>query len=95
MQFWTSTVAAPTRAAAVAQRAEAEGWDGVGVVDSQNLSGDPYICLALGATATETLGLQTSVTNPVTPPRRGNGIERHVCATTLRRTHGASHRPRR
>ena len=66
MQFWTSTVAAPTRAAAVAQRAEAEGWDGVGVVDSQNLSGDPYICLALGATATETLGLQTSVTNPVT-----------------------------
>ena len=66
MQFWTSTVAAPTRAAAFAKQAEAEGWDGIGVVDSQNLSGDPYVYLALGATATETLGLQTSVTNPVT-----------------------------
>ena len=65
-QFWTSTVAAPTRAAAFAKQAEAEGWDGMGVVDSQNLSGDPYVCLALGATATETLGVQTSVTNPVT-----------------------------
>ena len=40
MEFWTSTVAAPTRSAAFAKQAEAEGWDGMLVVDSQNLSGD-------------------------------------------------------
>ncbi len=66
MEFWTSTTAAPRRAADFATRAQACGWDGMGIVDSQNLSGDPYVCLALAAAATETLGLQTSVTNPVT-----------------------------
>jgi len=54
MEFWTATVAAPTRSAEFARQAEARGWDGMNVVDSQNLSGDPYVCLALGATATET-----------------------------------------
>ncbi|MDZ7727470.1 MAG: hypothetical protein U5Q44_04340 [Dehalococcoidia bacterium] len=34
------------------------------VVDSQNLSGDPYIALAMAAKATETLKLGTGVTNP-------------------------------
>lgn len=66
MEFWTSTVAAPTRSAAFAKQAEAEGWDGMLVVDSQNLSGDPYVCLGQAATASERLGLATSVTNPVT-----------------------------
>ena len=66
MEFWTSTVAAPTRSAEFARQAEAGGWDGMLVVDSQNLSGDPYVCLALAATATERLGVATSVTNPVT-----------------------------
>lgn len=66
MEFWTQTVAAPARSADFARQAEARGWDGLNVVDSQNLSGDPYVCLALGATATETLGVATSVTNPVT-----------------------------
>ena len=66
MEFWTATVAAPTRSAEFARQAEARGWDGMNVVDSQNLSGDPYVCLALGATATETLRVATSVTNPVT-----------------------------
>ena len=66
MEFWTATVAAPTRSAEFAREAEARGWDGMNVVDSQNLSGDPYVCLALGATATGTLRVATSVTNPVT-----------------------------
>lgn len=66
VEFWTSNVAAPTRSADFARRAEAAGWSGMLVVDSQNLSGDPYVCLALGATASENLGLMTSVTNPVT-----------------------------
>ena len=66
MEFWTATVAAPTRSADFARQAQARGWDGMLVVDSQNLSGDPYVCLALAATASESLGLATSVTNPVT-----------------------------
>jgi 5,10-methylenetetrahydromethanopterin reductase len=36
------------------------------VVDSQNLSGDPYVALATAATATYRLGLGTGVTNCVT-----------------------------
>lgn len=66
MEFWTTYQAAPTRARDVAAAAEAVGWDGITTVDSQNLSGDPYVFLALAATATQTLRLQTSVTNPVT-----------------------------
>ena len=66
MELWTSTVAAPSRSAEFARRAEEVGWDGMLVVDSQNLSGDPYVCLALAAVGTDRLGLETSVTNPVT-----------------------------
>jgi 5,10-methylenetetrahydromethanopterin reductase len=66
MEFWTATVAAPTRSAEFALEAEDRGWDGMNVVDSQNLSGDPYVCLAMAATTTRTLRLATSVTNPVT-----------------------------
>ncbi len=66
MEFWTSTTAAPRRAGDFAKQAQECGWDGIGIVDSQNLSGDPYVCLAQAATTTQTLGLQTSVTNPVT-----------------------------
>ena len=66
MEFWTKTVAAPTRAAEFALEAEDRGWDGIDVVDSQNLSGDPYVFLALASTTTRKLGLATSVTNPVT-----------------------------
>jgi 5,10-methylenetetrahydromethanopterin reductase len=36
------------------------------VVDSQNLSGDAYVALAIAATRTEHLGLATAVTNPIT-----------------------------
>jgi 5,10-methylenetetrahydromethanopterin reductase len=50
----------------VARQAEEAGWDGLLVVDSQNLSGDPYVALALAATVTSRLGLGTGVTNSVT-----------------------------
>ena len=73
MQFWTTTVARSARGAArTAQEIEAAGWDGMLVVDSQNLSGDPYVSLALAATATTRIGLGTGVTNSVT---------RHAAAT--------------
>ena len=43
MEFWTWTVAEPTRSAAFARIAEAQGWDGLGVGDSQSLTGDPSL----------------------------------------------------
>ena len=66
MEFWTWVLSEPTGIADFARRAEAQGWDGIGVGDSQSLTGDPYVCLALAATVTDTLGLATSVTNPIT-----------------------------
>ncbi len=66
MQIWTTGVAGPRRAARAAAEMEAAGWDGFLVVDSQNLSGDPYVALAMAATATARIGLGTGVTNSVT-----------------------------
>jgi 5,10-methylenetetrahydromethanopterin reductase len=67
-----TTVASARGAARTAQEIEAAGWDGMLVVDSQNLSGDPYVALALAASATRRIGLGTGVTNSVT---------RHAAAT--------------
>ena len=58
--------AAPNSIRRHAERLEADGYSGLAVVDSQNLSGDPYVALALAATVTERLGLATGVTNPYT-----------------------------
>ena len=66
MEFWTSAADAAHRFPALASRAEADGWHGITTVDSQNLAQDAYVCLALGAQATERLGVMTSVTNAVT-----------------------------
>lgn len=65
-EYWTTYPAAPKRAVDCARQAEALGWDGLGTVDSQNLSGDPYVFLALAATGSTRLGVQTAVTNVVT-----------------------------
>ena len=49
-----------------AQQVEAAGWDGMVLVDSQNLSGDVYVAMAMAATVTERIGLGTGVTNSIT-----------------------------
>ena len=51
---------------AVRARAEAAGWDGITFTDSQNLVGDPFVAIALGAKVTERLQFMTGVTNPAT-----------------------------
>lgn len=66
MELWTLGVSSPRRSASFAQAAEAAGWDGMLVVDSQNLSGDSYVALAMACTTTSKLGLGTGVTNSVT-----------------------------
>lgn len=72
MELWVTDVASPRRSARAARQAEDAGWDGFLVVDSQNLSGDPYVALAMAATSTSRIGLGTGVTNSVT---------RHAAAT--------------
>ena len=49
-----------------AERAEADGWDGLTFVDSQNLVGDPFVAVALAANVTEHLRFATGVTNAFT-----------------------------
>lgn len=46
--------------------AEADGWDGLALTDSQNLSGDAFAALAVAAHATSALLLATGATNPAT-----------------------------
>jgi len=66
-ELWLQTAMGPVKDVAVqAARFEADGWDGVMLFDSQCLIADPYIDLALAATATRRLGLGIGVTNPVT-----------------------------
>ena len=64
--MWVGGVGIPGLAVRQARQAEDEGWDGIGLVDSQNLAGDPYVELGLAAAATTRLGLATAVTNPLT-----------------------------
>lgn len=66
MELWTLAVSSPRRSAGFAEAAEAAGWDGMLVVDSQNLSGDSYVALAMASASTSRLGLGTGVTNSVT-----------------------------
>jgi len=66
VELWTTGIAHVDVAPRLAARAEASGWDGMLVVDSQNLSGDPFVALALAARETTTLRLGTGVTNPAT-----------------------------
>lgn len=66
LEFWTVRLALPGTIARAARRSEDEGWRGLALGDSQSIAADPYVELALAASATSTLGLATAVTNPVT-----------------------------
>src|SRR5215813_15382597 len=63
MELWTMRIPETGTAVAQAQRAEAAGWDGVTLTDSQNLVGDPFVAAALAAAATERVQFATGVTN--------------------------------
>ena len=66
MELWTQAYSAPRGIMRSAKTAEDGGWGGLSVVDSQNLSGDAFVTLAMAATVTERLKLQTGVTNSIT-----------------------------
>lgn len=65
-ELWLSLPTLPRVTARAAAQAEAEGWDGGVVVDSQNLGGELIVELASAVAATERLQLSPGVTNPVT-----------------------------
>ncbi|HEX2850599.1 MAG TPA: LLM class flavin-dependent oxidoreductase [Acidimicrobiales bacterium] len=66
LEMWTLGAGVPKAGTRYAQRVEADGWDGLLMVDSQNLSADCFVGLALAAKATDRLKLGTGVTNPWT-----------------------------
>jgi 5,10-methylenetetrahydromethanopterin reductase len=66
VEFWLGTFPTVGRARALAEMAEADGWDGLAFTDSQNLHGDTFAALALAAHATTRLKLATAATNPAT-----------------------------
>ena len=79
VEFWTMGAGRPGRPGSdvfsgtrQAIAAEKIGYDGIAYVDSQNLSGDCYVALALAAEATSSIKLGTGVTNSFT---------RHAAAT--------------
>jgi 5,10-methylenetetrahydromethanopterin reductase len=66
LELWTHARTLPRLVAPAARQAEAEGWRGVTLGDSQNMSGDPFVAFGTVAAATTTLRLSTGVTNPLT-----------------------------
>lgn len=86
LEIWTAGASPASRVRRTAERLEQTGWDGWALVDSQNLAPDPYILLALAATATDRLKLATGVTNPLTrhPAAAANAIAT-VQATSMGR----------
>ena len=66
MEIWTNCMPAPRGILHEARALEESGWDGVNVVDSQNLAADSFVALAMAATVTRRLKLGTGVSNPVT-----------------------------
>ena len=65
-EFWQFVSSEIWNIQTTAYAAERDGWDGLVVTDSQNLSPDPYLALTLAAQATTSLKLGTGATNPVT-----------------------------
>jgi 5,10-methylenetetrahydromethanopterin reductase len=65
-EIWMMTFPIPGAFAPMARMVEDSGFDGIGLVDTQNMAADPYSELCLAAHATKHLKLRTAVTNPVT-----------------------------
>lgn len=66
LEVFTTGFSHPAIVERMAVGAEKAGYDGMYVVDSQNLAGDPFVGLTLAARATTTLRLGTGVSNPGT-----------------------------
>ncbi len=65
-RFFVRAYSFPQVIEVVAEQAEAAGWDGLMLQDSQNLSPDVVVAMTMAARATDTLAVGTAVTNLVT-----------------------------
>jgi 5,10-methylenetetrahydromethanopterin reductase len=66
LQFWTHARTLPRMVGPAVRQAESEGWTGVTLGDSQNMSGDPYVALGTAIASSTTIRMSTGVTNPLT-----------------------------
>ena len=66
MELWLHAFSFPGRVAELARSAEEWGFTGLALADSQNLTADIWVELALAGAATSRLRLGPGVTNPVT-----------------------------
>jgi 5,10-methylenetetrahydromethanopterin reductase len=66
LEVWIAGTNVPGEVTGMARQAEAEGFDGLSLGDTQCLSADPFVGLTAAALVTETLKLGVGVTNPVT-----------------------------
>jgi len=87
-EFWTNGAGLPQAFVRRARWAEAAGFDGITIVDSQNLSGDCYVALAMAAAATTRIRLGTGVTNPFT---RHPAVTASAIATVQAVSEGRAH----
>jgi 5,10-methylenetetrahydromethanopterin reductase len=85
MEFWLHGFAVPGKVAALARRAEAWGFRGLLLADSQNLTADIWVELCLAAAATSRLRIGPGVTNPVT---RHLAVTASAAATLQRESNG-------
>src|SRR4051794_31717511 len=66
MELWTMGIGEIGTVTWQSERAEERGFDGITFTDSQNLVGDPFVAVALGANVTERLRFATGVANTYT-----------------------------
>jgi len=66
LEFWHFSRPAIAGMAEHAATLESQGWDGMSLTDSQNLSPDVYVALSIAAQATRHIKLGPGVTNPIT-----------------------------
>jgi 5,10-methylenetetrahydromethanopterin reductase len=85
VEFWLHGFAVPGRVAEFARRAEAWGFAGLLLADSQNLTADIWVELCLAAAATTRLRIGPGVTNPVT---RHLAVTASAAATLQRESGG-------
>jgi 5,10-methylenetetrahydromethanopterin reductase len=88
-EFWTwCSLALGENGRAIAEQAEnmeVAGWDGTVFADSQNMTIDCFVGMALAAEASSTLKLGTGVTNPYT---RHPAVMANLAATIQALSHG-------
>ena len=64
VEFWTTSMGLPPVVVKAATRAEAQGWDGIGVPYAPTMAPDPYVVLSTVAAATSRIKVVTWVATP-------------------------------